>query len=95
VLCLLFASSTWGDVKDGVAAYERGDYNTALNHLQPLAEQGDAEAQHYLGWMYEYGAGVVQDDVTAVKCYTKAAEQGLAEAQRLAHEWKPVTARTK
>ena len=58
MLCLLFASSTSGDVKDGVAAYERGDYKTALNHLQSLAEQGDAEAQHYLGWMYEYGAAL-------------------------------------
>ena len=52
VLCLFCATSTWGDVKEGVAAYERGDYKTALNQLRPLAEQGDAEAQYHLGKMY-------------------------------------------
>ena len=36
----------------GVAAYEEGDYATAIEKLQPFAEQGHAEAQYYLGPMY-------------------------------------------
>jgi hypothetical protein len=30
---------------DGVAAYDRGDYVTALRLLRPLADRGDADAQ--------------------------------------------------
>jgi formate transporter len=32
-----------------------------------LAEQGDAQAQVTLGWMYQYGTGVPQNDTEAVK----------------------------
>ncbi len=45
------------------------------------AEQGDAEAQYNLGFMYGYGKGVSQDYAEAVKWYRKAAEQGYAKAQ--------------
>ena len=45
------------------------------------AEQGNAEAQYNLGWMYLKGEGVEQNLKEAVKWYRKAAEQGLAEAQ--------------
>ncbi|MGH6920707.1 MAG: trypsin-like peptidase domain-containing protein, partial [Geminicoccaceae bacterium] len=45
------------------------------------AEQGDAMAQHNLGFMYANGRGVAQDDVEAVRWYWMAADQGLADAQ--------------
>ena len=45
------------------------------------AEQGNAKAQLYLGWMYDNGQGVRQDYTQAVQWYRKAAEQGDAEAQ--------------
>ena len=45
------------------------------------AEQGNADAQNRLGWMYDYGRGVPQDDVEAAKWYRKAAEQGNDLAQ--------------
>ena len=45
------------------------------------AEQGDADAQGSLGWMYENGQGVAQDYKQAVYWYTKAAEQGDALGQ--------------
>ena len=38
------AAST-GLLEDRSAAYQRGDYETALPPLRPLAEQGIAEAQ--------------------------------------------------
>ncbi len=54
---------------------------TALREWRPLAEQGNANAQFFLGVMYDKGRGVPQDDAEAVKWYRKAAEQGVAEAQ--------------
>ena len=70
-----------GDYEKGVAAYNRDDFATALREWTPLAEQGDASAQSFLGWMYDNGQGVPQNDKTAVKWYTLAAEQGIATAQ--------------
>ena len=68
-------------LEDGQAAYNRGDYATALKLLRPLAEQGNANAQNNLGWMYDQGDGVTQDFKEAAKWYRSAAEQGLHEAQ--------------
>jgi TPR repeat protein len=45
------------------------------------AANGNADAQYLLGEMYEYGRGVPQDDKTAVKWYTLAAEQVHGMAQ--------------
>ena len=64
------------DLQKGLAAWNSGDYATALRELKPLAEQGDAYAQNNLGSMYEFGHGVPQDNKTAVKWYRLAAEQG-------------------
>ncbi len=75
------AAPAWAGFAEGVAAYKRGDYETALRELRPLANQGNAEAQFNLGGMYDKGEGVPQDDTEAVKWYRKAAEQGYAEAQ--------------
>ncbi|HJL65723.1 MAG TPA: tetratricopeptide repeat protein, partial [Arenicellales bacterium] len=69
------------DFNKGVAAYESGDFATALGEFRPLAEQGDADAQYNLGVMYEKGRGVPQDDKIALKWFTLAAEQGFARAQ--------------
>ncbi|HJM83237.1 MAG TPA: tetratricopeptide repeat protein [Nitrospinota bacterium] len=76
------AGVSWSaDLDKGFAAHKRGDYKTALREFKPLAKQGDALAQNYLGYMYEKGQGVVKDDKTAVKWYTLAAKQGHADAQ--------------
>ncbi len=66
----------WAGVDEGVVAYKRGDYATALREFRPLAEQGNAKAQWGLGAMYIVGQGVPQDYAEAVKWYRKAAEQG-------------------
>jgi len=50
-----------GPFEDGIAAYRRGDYPTAMGLLRPLADQGNALAQHNLGFMYLNGHGVAQD----------------------------------
>lgn len=69
------------DWKDGNAAFNRGDYATALELLRPLAEHGHPGAQAMLGVLYEHGYGVPQDYGEAAKWYRKAAEHGLAPAQ--------------
>ena len=45
------------------------------------AEQGDATAQYYLGYMYENGRGVSQDNAKAMEWFRKSAEQGNTDAQ--------------
>ena len=73
----------WAGFEEGEAAYNRGDYATAIREFRPLAEQGDAYAQFNVGLMYSEGEGegVPQDYAKAVKWFRKAAEQGVAEAQ--------------
>ena len=55
--------------------------NEEHNKIIKSAEQGRAIGQYNLGMMYEFGQGVSQNYEEAVKWYTLAAEQGLAEAQ--------------
>ncbi len=78
---VLVAAPAWADFKAGVEAYQRGDYATALTEFRPLAQQGVADAQHYLGAMYSKGRGVPQDDAEALRWYRRAAVQGNASAQ--------------
>ena len=55
ILALLLAGaglSVNADFDDGLAAYKKRDYATALREWQPLAEQGYAKAQGGLGVMY-------------------------------------------
>ena len=56
-------------------------HTQALPWCRKAAEQGDAAAQNYLGWMYQNSFGVTQNDFEAVKWYRKAAAQGNANAQ--------------
>ena len=50
--------------------------------MKTEAEQGDAEAQHVLGFSYQEGRdGLPQDYEKAAYWYRKAAEQGFAFAQ--------------
>ena len=85
VLCAGFTlgltAPTWAGFDEGMAAYQRGDYATALREWHPLAEQGNARTQRALGFMYDNGRGVFQDYAEAMKWYRKAAERGDAKAQ--------------
>lgn len=62
-----------GQLEDGMAAAERGDYATALQLMRPLAKRGDAAAQFILGGMFDTGKGVSQDPGQAAFWYRKAA----------------------
>ena len=68
-------------IEDAAAAYQRGDLAGGLTQYRRLAEQGLAEAQFILGFMYTKGEGVPEDDAEAVRWYRLAAEQGHTRAQ--------------
>ena len=70
-----------GPLEEGLAAYERFDFATALTVLEPLAEQGNVEAQLRLGLMYHKGLGVSADRAKAMKWLRLAADQENAQAQ--------------
>ncbi len=61
-------------------AFDRANYATALKTWQPKANEGDAEAQFYVGEIYEKGLGIAPDYDLAVLWYNKAAEQGYSSA---------------
>src|SRR5262244_2265340 len=62
-------------------SYDRADYQTSLNVWLPQAQEGDKEAQTYVGEIYEEGLGVAPDYAVAFIWYRKAAEQGHTRAQ--------------
>jgi len=62
-------------------AFDRADYATALKIWLPVAQSGDAEAQTYVGEIFEKGLGLQSDYKLAVQWYTKAAEQDFSRAQ--------------
>ena len=81
VLLVFLATPAWAGLDEGIAAYKRFDYATAVREWRPLAEQGDAVAQYYLGNLYRTGQGLPQDYAEAAKWFRKAANQGNADAQ--------------
>ena len=81
VLLLAAQSASAVDFWTGSTYYLRGDFTAAMREWRPLAEAGDARAQHYLGIMYANGEGVAQDDRQAVYWFQKSAKQGNAQSQ--------------
>jgi TPR repeat protein len=76
-----FAPLAYAGFDEGRTAFDTGDYAAAYREFKSLSEQGNLEAQDYLGGMYALGHGVPQDFVEAVKWFRKAAEQGYDNAQ--------------
>lgn len=70
-----------GPWEDGMAAYNRGDYMPAIRLFRPLAEQGNARAQHLIGVMYHRGQGVARNPVRALAWFSVAAKRGDREAE--------------
>lgn len=56
-------------------AFDRGEFVTALELYDVLAQDGDARAQYRLGMMYEQGLGTDPDTKIAANWYAQAAEQ--------------------
>ena len=82
-ICLTFAvllgsaGEGWNeDYHKGWDELYRGEYTTALKSFTLSAEQGNAYAQYSLGYLYEKGWGVPQDNVRAFMWYNISASQG-------------------
>lgn len=67
-------------LEDANKAYYKREYETAFDLFKPLAEQGNAEAEYRVGWMYMYGLGIYRSYPDAIDWLTKAANQGVPEA---------------
>jgi len=66
---------------EGVRLYKAKDYAGAARMFLRLAEKGDAKSQLQIGYQYEHGEGLKENQQEAVKWFTKAADQGNAAAQ--------------
>jgi TPR repeat protein len=75
------------DLESVRRSFEHTDYATALKEVQPLAEQGNPDAQVFLGKMYLKGQGVAKDPDQANKWFRQAAMQGNAESQFFLGAW--------
>lgn len=81
ILIFVITVPVFAGKKEGLEAFERGDFQTVLKVANELVEKGDSQGAWSLGWLYENGKAVPQDYKLAASWYTKAAEQGLPDAQ--------------
>jgi cell division septation protein DedD len=77
----MLAAPAHADVKDGVDAWQAGNYQAAVAEWRPLALAGDADAQFNLGQAYKLGRGVPTDLTQAEAWYRRAAKQGHLQAE--------------
>ena len=77
---VLAAVPAFADVKAGVDAWAKGDYQRAVGEWRPLAIAGDADAQFNLAQAYKLGRGVPLDPGLAESWFRKAALQGHLQA---------------
>jgi len=77
----LIAPALADPLMDGGSFYRQGDYAHALAAWQPLAAQGNAEAQNNLGLLYLDGKGVPRNLPEAVRNFQLSAAAGSALGQ--------------
>ncbi len=76
-LCALLAPACRTAPLDaGWRAFHHDDDAGALQAWQPLAEEGDADAQYLVGLLHDEGRGPAFDPRLAASWYAKAAAQG-------------------
>lgn len=76
----ILGGPAFAGVKEGVDAWQAGDYVAAVHEWRPLADKGDADAQFNMGQAYKLGRGVPVDDKIAQSWFEKAAAQGHQQA---------------
>lgn len=65
----------------GLRWYEYGEYDVARKYWEPLAEDGDCDAEFSFGLLYFEGRAVSKSYEKAREWWTKAANQGQPQAQ--------------
>ena len=79
-----FPAGAASPYEEGLAAYKKGEWETAYKLLKPIAETDTSQsavAQQRLGLLTENGRGTAKDPAQAAKWYQKAADQGDMVAQ--------------
>ena len=69
--------------RQGLSAYNSGDFARAMKIWLPLAQGEDAAAQAGIGFMYHRGMGVAVDNRKAAYWLRRAAEHGQPEGQMM------------
>lgn len=81
IAAMAAAAAPAQNVKSGVDAWSRGDYQAAVTQWRGPAVAGDADAQFNLGQAYKLGRGVPLDPALAESWFRKAALQGHPQAE--------------
>ncbi len=73
ILCVFFflqATLHSPSLEEGIAAFDSGEHEDAIDHLQVFAREGNSDARYRMGLMYEQGLGVEQNYQEAVRWYS-------------------------
>lgn len=81
-LIALEPNSAWGFASRGVCYMNLGRRDEAIDNYLKAARLGDPWAQNEMGKRYWYGADVAKNQDEAIKLFTRAANQGEADAQK-------------
>jgi len=80
IAALAGAVPAHASVKDGVEAWDRGDWTAAVGEWRGPAQAGDPDAMFNMGQAYRLGRGVPQDRQKALEYYARAASLGHVRA---------------
>ncbi len=86
LLCMFICLLSLLDVKayagapEAMSALKRGDYETAYQEFEALAEQGDTKAMVTIGMFFYKGEGFPQDYTKAMDWFLRAMELGNGDA---------------
>ncbi len=73
---------------EGIAAYQRGDYEAAANNLMDAATHDDPEAYFYLGQLYRQGlGGLARNEDNAFRLIKAAATENYSPAEMALADW--------
>jgi hypothetical protein len=80
LLLALGGAPAAADMGTAIAAYERGEFASAFDEFRILADDGNAEAMLWTGYLYQEGQGTAQNFGEAMRYYRTAADFGQPQA---------------
>jgi len=88
LFCFLTSGCLTGRInfEQGITSFKVQDYRQAFIRLKPEAENGQADAQYAVGYMYYYGLGVIEDRKKAwywIECAAKKAQPDALDAVKV------------
>jgi TPR repeat protein len=80
LLLALHAAPVTADMGTALGAYERGEFASAFDEFRILADDGNAEAMLWTGYLYQEGEGTSRDFGEAMRYYRMAGDLGQPQA---------------